>query len=86
MNIDRLSGEYIRGYTKAIMDLQEVFDYVQPDLRWHHKNMNASLSKKLLKCCLENRENLRERNSQGFIRFNKQKQDFEWYENNKNNN
>lgn len=40
--LDKLSGDYIRGYTKAIQDLQEVFTYIQPDLRHHHKNINAS--------------------------------------------
>lgn len=79
MKIERLSGEYIRGYTKAIQDLQEIFEYIQLDLKCHHKNLNSKLCMMLLKCCLKNREKLRDK-WHGFIRFNKQKGDFEWFE------
>ena len=33
---DRLSGDYIRGYTKAIKDIIEVFDYVNDDLYYYY--------------------------------------------------
>lgn len=46
--LERLSGDYIRGYTKAIQDMQEVFTYIQPDLKHHHKNLNGKLSLALL--------------------------------------
>ena len=36
-----LSGDFNRGYTKAIMDVAEVFSYIQSDLRHHHKNLTA---------------------------------------------
>lgn len=78
--IEKLSGEYIRGYTKAIQDLQEVFEYIQPDLKYHHKNLNGKLSLMLLRCCLVNREKLRDKWN-GFIRYNGQKKDFEWFTN-----
>lgn len=77
--IEKLSGDYIRGYTKAIQDIQEIFTYIQPDLRSHHKNLTGKLSLSLLACCLSNREKLRERR-EGFIRFNGQSKDFEWYD------
>lgn len=76
--IEKLSGDYIRGYTKAIQDMQEVFTYIQPDLRSHHKNLTGKLSLSLLACCLENREKLRER-WEGFIRFNGHAKTFEWF-------
>lgn len=78
--IEKLSGEYIRGYTKAIQDLQEVFEYIQPDLKYHHKNLNGKLSLMLLRCCLLNREKLRDK-CNGFIRYNGRKKDFEWFTN-----
>lgn len=81
-NMERLSGEYNRGYTKAIQDIQEVFIYIQSDLKHHHKALTAKMSERLLKCCLENRERLRE-SINGFIRYNGQKQDFEFYEPNR---
>ena len=31
MEVERLSGDYNKGYTKAIMDIIEVFDYIPCD-------------------------------------------------------
>ena len=76
---ERLSGDFNRGYTKAIKDIQEVFRYVEVDLRYHHKKMTGKLAKDLLKCCLDNRESLRE-SMNGFIRWNTKKECFEFYE------
>lgn len=78
--MERLSGDYIRGYTKAIQDITAVFEYVQPDLKHHHKNLNYKLAMQLLKCILENRANVRDFTSSGFIRFNGSLNDFEWFE------
>lgn len=77
--LERLSGDYIRGYTKAIQDVQKVFAYIQPDLKQHNKNITGRLSLALLACCLENREKLREQ-WKGFIRFNGQTKNFEWHD------
>ena len=66
----RLSGEYNRGYTKAMQDIIEVFNYMNNDLKSHNMRMNYSWVDKILKCCLENREKLRE-NHNGFIRTEK---------------
>lgn len=79
---ERLSGDFNRGYTKAIQDIQEVFEYIEEDLRYHHKKMTGKLAKDLLKCCLDNRERLRE-SMNGFIRWNHKKECFEFYEPNK---
>ena len=46
------------------------------------KALTAKMGEKLLNCCLKNREKLRE-NINGFIRWNKQKEDFEFYEPNR---
>lgn len=80
--IERLSGDYNRGYTKAIMDIQKIFEYVKDDLHFHHKRMNEKMADELLKCCLENRENLRESIPEigdGFIRWNPKLNTFEFY-------
>ena len=77
--IERLSGEFNRGYTQAIMDLTEVFQYTQSDFKYHHKSFNYKNSMELLKCCLENREKIRDKWN-GFIRYNAQKQGFEYYD------
>lgn len=77
--IERLSGDYNRGYTKAIMDIQEVFSYINDDLKYHRKRMNDKVAKELLECCLQNRENLRE-SVNGFIRWNNKLDKFEFYE------
>lgn len=87
VEIERLSGDYIRGYTKAIQDISEIFEYIRTDLKFHHKNLNGKLSIMLLKTILENRERIRERiknakgdrKHEGFIRWNCNKKEFEWF-------
>ena len=76
--IERLSGEYNRGYTQAIQDITEVFEYIQPDLKHHHKNLNGKLSVALLSTILDNRVKIREKRN-GFIRWNCIKKEFEWF-------
>lgn len=80
---ERLSGDFNRGYTKAIQDIQEVFNYIEDDLQYHHKRISSKLNKELLQCILTNRENLRE-SMNGFIRWNSKRNCFEFYEPNKN--
>ncbi len=85
--MERLSGDYIRGYTKAIQDTIEVFEYIQQDLKRHHKNLNGKISIMLLEAILKHREEIRERKAiaswdckkEGFMRWNKLKNDFEWF-------
>lgn len=74
-----LSGEYNRGYRDAIVDITDVVMYIQIDLKRHNKRLTPALTERLLSCCLTNRERLRE-SVGGFIRWNKQKEDFEYYE------
>ncbi len=78
MTVEKLSGDFIRGYTKAIQDISEVFEYVGNDLKCHKKRLNDKLAKELLKCVLENRENIRE-GTNGFIRWNCVTNKFEWF-------
>ncbi len=76
--IEKLSGEYIRGYTRAIMDVTEVFGYIQADLKHHHKTLNHKAAMQLLKTILENREALREDwEKRGFFRY--VNGSFEWH-------
>lgn len=85
--IEKLSGDYIRGYTKALLDLKDIVEYVNNDLSYHHKKWNHKLLNSLLDCCIDNRENLRESQSglsDSFIRWNTKKEDFEFFERNKN--
>lgn len=67
---ERLSGDFNRGYTKAIQDVIKTFNCVNHDLQVNHMRMNYAWAEKILKCCLENREKLRE-NRNGFIRTEK---------------
>ena len=76
--LPRLSGDYNRGYTKAIQDVQEVFEYIEHDLAHHKKRLNNKLAKELLTCILINREKLRE-DRNGFIRWNCVTNQFEWF-------
>lgn len=81
--LPRLSREYNDGYTKAIKDVMEVFESTNNDLKHNHMRMNYNWVEKILKCCLENREKLRD-DWNGFIRTEKSesgKRDIvKWYD------
>lgn len=79
--IEKLSGNYNRGYTKAIQDIQEVFQYIKSDLDHHHVKLTHKSAEKLLQCCLENREKIRD-SWNGFIRYNCKTKEFEFYDQN----
>ena len=74
----RLSGEFNRGYTKAIMDIQEIMKYIQRGLRDHKRNLNYKLCMDALQLILENRENFRE-GMDGFIRYNTKTKELEFF-------
>lgn len=78
MDLQRLSGEYIRGYTKAIIDIEKVLKNVQNNLVSHRKRLNFKVAMQTLKLFLENRKNFRE-NCDGFIRWNVQKNELEQF-------
>lgn len=79
--LERLSGEYNRGYTKAIQDIIEIFEYVNFEIvNVRKKRMNYKTAMKLLKTILSERMNIRDRIGNGFIRWNVQKQDFEYFQ------
>lgn len=78
MSMERLSGDYNRGYTKAIKDIEDVFVYVQDDLTMHKKRFNFKLIVRLLELFLNNRENFRE-NRDGFIRWNTKENNLEFF-------
>ena len=68
--LPRLSREYNDGYRTAILDIIEVFNYMDNDFKGHSIRMNNIWAKKILQCCLENREKLRD-DWDGFIRITK---------------
>ena len=76
--LERVSGDYVRGYTKAIQDIQKTLLSVEDDFCFHKKRLNTKLFKELLDCCLKNREKLRE-DRNGFIRHNWITNKFEWF-------
>lgn len=78
MEITRLSGEYNDGYRKAIMDIMDVFDYIEFDLKYHKKPRNFKTAREILKCFLDNREIFREDHSiDYFMRWNCKENKFE---------
>ena len=78
MNMERLSGDFNRGYTKAIQDIEDVFVYVQDDLNCHNKRLNFKLAIRILELFLRHRENFRESRN-GFIRWNTKRQELEFF-------
>lgn len=79
--LERLSGDYNRGYTAALTDFQRILKYIEPDLKHHKKPANIKTMMALVNCCINNREKLREHRD-GFIRYNGQLKDFEWFSGN----
>lgn len=75
---DTMNGFWIRGYTQAIMDMQEQFNGVVFDLSHYKKRPTEKLFQSFLKTFLENRANLREQ--RGFLRYNKLHDGIEYYE------
>ncbi len=75
----RLSGDYIRGYTKAIKDIEDAFCCVQEDLSRRKMRWNYKLIVRLLELFLRYRENFRE-NRGGFIRWNTKLNNLEFFE------
>ena len=79
-----LSGEYNRGFTKAITMLINEYDGICNAVKHHNKRMTEKMTKQWLECVFENRENLREAyfndRYHGFIRWNSKTQKFEWYQ------
>ncbi len=85
--LPRLSGEYNRGYTRAIMDIINIVDYVNNDLLFHNKRLNYKLVKELLGIILQYRGELRDAEmglNAGFIRYNHKLKCFEFFDKNKN--
>lgn len=68
---ERLSGDFNKGYTKAIQDIIEVFGCVDEEVKCKKLKWNIGLILKVLDCFLVNREKFRDDMgiSTGFIRF-----------------
>ena len=73
----RLDPGFVRGYTQALLDVQEIFKENAWDLKIHKKHMSEKYVQKLIKAIIDNRENVRERWE--FIRYDTRKDDFENY-------
>lgn len=76
--MERLSGDFVRGYTKAIKDIEDVFVCVQDDLSVHKKRFDFKLIIRVLELVLRHRENFRE-NQDGFIRWNTKENNLEFF-------
>lgn len=76
--MERLSGDFNRGYTKAIQDMEDIFVYVQNDLTRNKKHLNFKFAVRILELVLRYRENFRE-NGNGFIRWNTKQNGLEYF-------
>lgn len=61
--------EYVQGYTAALMDVINVFSYIDDDLKHHKRKRTAKTYQAITKCMLDNRVMLR-KNPDAFIRCN----------------
>lgn len=70
MTLERIDDPcYVQGYTAAIQDAIKVIEYIQSDLKCHHRKQNAKTYLAILRCMLKGRAMLRE-SSTAFVRCN----------------
>ena len=74
--MDRLSADYIRGYTDGLVAVREALAYLTGDMKRHHMTMNRKNATALISCMIENRATLRDW-PESFVRCNNGK--FEVY-------
>lgn len=72
-------GAYLRGFTAAVLELQETFQDACEDLRHHHRGLTARAADGIFQCFLENRHEILEGKTDGFIRWNEGKAAFEFF-------
>lgn len=85
---DYLNAEFITGYTKAIQDIQCIFENVHDELAWRKIPFNYKRSMELLDIILKNRMQLREQfncykgvdKESAFIRWNISEKALEFYD------
>ena len=70
---DKLSGDYIKGYTQAIMDIKDriLTPSMAQDCRLHRTAFNLKSVQKILSTMLEDRAIIREKRN-SFIRCEKE--------------
>lgn len=61
--------EYVQGYTAALQDVINVFNYIDDDLKRHKRKRTAKTYQAIAKCMLDNRTILREE-PDAFVRCN----------------
>lgn len=61
--------EYVQGYTAALQDAIDVFNYIDKDLQAHKRKRTAKTYQAIAKCMLDNRAILREEPN-AFVRCN----------------
>lgn len=76
--MDKLSGDYIRGYTAAIRDCEEIVRGAVFDLAHHKKKLTEKRAEDLFKVVLEHRAEIREKQP-GFVRYNSITGRFEFF-------
>ena len=67
---DSLNGDWIQGYTQALLDIEKLTDVgLIEDLSLHHRAFNYKTFKEFLHCFIENRSFIREKADTGaFLR------------------
>lgn len=77
--ITRLSREFNDGYREALLDVLDTLEYVKDDLKLHHKRLNQKLFEKMIDLMIEHRQEIRDGFDDGFIRYNAQDKNLEWF-------
>lgn len=75
---DPANGDWIRGYTAAIMDIAFHLPQTIYDLSFSHKKPSEKFIKEFMQVYIDNRAALRE--GRGFIRVHRSDNTLEWFE------
>lgn len=70
---------YARGFSAGLMAAGDAIGGIEADLRAHEKKLTFKLLDRLLGFMIENRKRVRG-SPNGFVRWNAEKDDFEWHE------
>lgn len=75
---DPANGDWIRGYTAALIDIEHHLPNTIHDLSYSHKKPSEKFIKEFMQVYIDNRATLRE--GRGFIRVHRPDGMLEWFE------
>lgn len=76
--MERLSGDFNRGYTAALMDVSSLIPVVVAELKRVRRVGNLKYWEAAMALIVEHRAEMRDKRA-GFVRWNFERKELEWY-------